>query len=566
MHHDVAYDPTFGHEQMRQRRYYFLCALTTGALLALCWPANGGITPLVFFAWVPLLLAEERFATSSPEERPRHFMPYALLALAIWNALTTWWLFCVREPLGTKLFSVIGPNVGNDLLMWLPWLVMRWSRWFLPGRWARVVLAIVWIAFERFHMHWDLSWPWLTLGNVFAQDPAWVQWYEFTGHLGGSLWVWAANLAVCAFLVGGGKRRSRAIVAAIVIAVPFILSELRYATFQEEGTPVEVVVVQPNIDPYEQKFALDPMVQLDAMLALAEERVTDSTALVVFPETALQEELRFDLENGQLVLYGLWENDLGRSESARRIREFIGGHPGAAVVTGMSSSYLFPEGAPLPVTARILEPLNRGFDAYNAALLVRPDSSVESYLKSKLVPGAELLPFEEYLGPISALALDLGGTTGSLGTQEEREVLAANDRVKFAPVICYESIYGDHVAAHVRKGAEFLVIMTNDAWWDDTPAYHQHLAYGALRAIETRRSIARSANTGISCFIDQRGNVRDATDWWVPEVRRGIVRSRKDLTFYAMHGDLIGMSAQWVTLVILLGLLLGAIRRVVTRR
>ena len=558
---------------MRQRRSCFLSALLTGVLLAFCWPANGGITPLVFFAWVPLLLAEERFATSPKGDRPRHFMPYVFLALAVWNALTTWWLYCVSEPMASKLFAVIGPNIGNDLLMCLPWLVMRWSRWFLPGRWVRVVLVIAWVAFERFHMHWDLSWPWLTLGNVFAGHPAWVQWYEYTGHLGGTVWVWAANLAIFhLFSVArsvaprsAGIQRASTI-AALVIAVPFLASQLRYALFQESGEPLEVVVVQPDIDPYGQKFAEDPLVQLDHMLEQAAAAITDSTALVVMPETSLQEPPRLSNENGALLFHGLWENDLGRSESVRRIRDFLYLHRGLSLVSGMSSAYLFPKDAELPVTARILEGTGRGFDAYNAALLVRGDGSFESYRKSKLVPGVELLPFEEFLGPISALALDLGGTTGSLGTQEEREVMVADKRVAFAPVICYESIYGDHVAAHVRNGARFLAIMTNDGWWDDSPAYRQHLVYGALRAIENRRSIARSANTGISCFIDQRGDVHDPTNWWVPDARRGTVLLRDDLTFYAAHGDLVGISAQWSALVILIGLLFAAVRRVLTRR
>lgn len=558
---------------MRDRRRYLLNALLTGVLLALCWPSNGGLTPLVFFAWVPLLLSEERFATSPKGERPRHFMPYVFISVAVWNALTTWWLYCVSESMGSKLFAVIGPNIGNDLLMCLPWLVMRWSRWFLSGRWVRLILVVAWTAFERFHMHWDLSWPWLTLGNVFAGHPAWIQWYEYTGHLGGTLWVWCANLAIFNMVSAPqddvlkvGRSRKAGLVGALIIGVPFLLSELRYATFTEQGEPVEVVVVQPDMDPYNQKFAEDPLVQLDVMLEQVARVVSDSTVLVVMPETSLQELPRLSDEHGTLVLHGLWENDLGHSESVRRIREFLSGHTGLSLVSGMSSAYLFPPGAELPVTARMLDGVGRGFDAYNAALLVRADGTFESYKKSKLVPGVELLPFEKYLGPISALALDLGGTTGSLGTQEEREVLVADKRIAFAPVICYESIYGDHVAAHVRNGARFLAIMTNDGWWDDSPAYRQHLVYGALRAIETRRSIARSANTGISCFIDQRGVIHDPTGWWVPDAIRGKVLLRDDLTFYVKHGDLVGIGAEWCVLVALFGLLAGAVRRGLTRR
>ena len=219
----------------------------------------------------------------------------------------------------------------------------------------------------------------------------------------------------------------------------------------------------------------------------------------------------------------------------------------------MSAARLYPPGAEHPISARVLEGMDRAFDAYNAALLVRADGSHEDYNKSKLVPGVELMPFENVLGSLAGLALDLGGTTGSLGTQEDREVmLASGEHLRLAPIICYESIYGDHVAAHVRNGANLLVIMTNDGWWGNTPGYHQHLLYGKLRAVETRRDVARSANTGISCFIDQRGDLHQPTGWWVPTAIKGTVHTRSDLTFYVRHGDYIGKGAYVASAIVLL--------------
>lgn len=551
---------------MRERRYYLLSALGCGLLLTLAWPCIGSITPLLFLAWVPLLLAEKRFTESPADGRPRNFFPYVLLAVAVWNAGCTWWLFCVREEMGTKLFTVIGPNIGNDLLMCVPWMLMRWSRRMIPGYRAQWALPLYWIAFERFHMHWDLSWPWLTLGNAFANNTPWVQWYEWTGALGGSLWVWLANLLIARWW--SGRDRRYALFACLVISVPVALSWLRYITFEEQGVPTEVVVVQPNVDPYTEKFANgQALEQLDRMLQQAEALVSDPTALVVFPETALQETPVLGGTSDRLEFSGLWENDLEGAQSVHHIRRFLVHHRGAALVTGMSSSYLFPPGAELPVTARMMEGLDRGFDAYNAALLVRPDGSTGTYHKSKLVPGVELLPFESVIGPLAgAVALDLGGTTGSLGVQEEREVMRAPGHdLAFAPIICYESIYGDHVAAHVRNGATLLVIMTNDAWWDDSPGYKQHLAYGRLRAIETRRSVARSANTGISCFIDQRGDLHDATDWWVPAVARRSLLARSDMTFFTRTGDIIGIGAEVLSTAVLLVIAALLLRRRLAR-
>jgi apolipoprotein N-acyltransferase len=553
---------------MRERSIYLSCALLSGLLWAAAWPAVGGLVPLAFFAWVPLLWAEERYANSAKGARPRNFMPYVMLALLVWNLCTTWWLFCVSESFGTRLFTLIGPNVGNVLVMSVPWLFMRIARRGFGGRGARWALLVFWVAFERFHMHWDLSWPWLTLGNVFAEHTAWIQWYEWTGHLGGTVWIWLANLAVLGVVLSKPDKARRrlvtpaALIAFLVIALPLALSFVRYATFKEEGGPVNVVLVQPNIDPYTEKFnSGDAMAQLDGMLAQAAPLIDSSTALVVMPETALQEAPTLENVNGRLVMHGLWENDLGASESVQRIHAFLGKHPGVSVITGMSSARLYGPGGPHPYTARMLRGGDRAFDAYNAALIVRPDGSFESYHKSKLVPGVEQMPFEKLLGPLGGIALDLGGTTGSLGTQKERSVLwTPGHRVGIAPTICYESIYGDHVAAHVRNGANLVVIMTNDGWWSDTPGYKQHLAYGRLRAVETRRDVARDANTGISCFVDQRGDMRQVTKWWVKATERSTVHLRSDLTFYVRHGDYIGKGAYLVSALVLLFLVVVLIR------
>src|SRR5207247_2436074 len=111
-------------------------------------------------------------------------------------------------------------------------------------------------------------------------------------------------------------------------------------------------------------------------------------------------------------------------------------------------------------------------------------------------------------------SIDLGGTSGSLGMQKERTVFKTQSTINnpqsaifIAPAICYESIYGDFLSAYIRNGAEFIAVITNDGWWGDTPGYIQHENYARLAAIEFRRDIARSANTGISCFINQKGDI-----------------------------------------------------------
>jgi apolipoprotein N-acyltransferase len=325
-------------------------------------------------------------------------------------------------------------------------------------------------------------------------------------------------------------------------------------SYRPKGKPVQVVVVQPSVDPYSEKYYSDPLVQLDTMLALAGRAMTDSTRLVILPETALQENATVDgLPDGRLELHGLWENQLGRSRSVARITTFLQEHPNAAVLAGMSSSYLFGPNEEHPVSARPLKGTDRWYESYNAAMLVQHDGTVEPYHKSKLVAFVEIMPFERFLGPLmGGYSVDLGGTTGSLGTQKEREVMSTKDSgIHAAPIICYESVFGEHVAAHVRNGATLLMIMTNDAWWGTSPGYRQHLAYGRLRAIETRRDIARSANTGTSCAIDQLGNIHQASTWWQPTALRLDLLANDRLTLFVRWGDVIGLSAVWLGLALL---------------
>ncbi|HQH19920.1 MAG TPA: apolipoprotein N-acyltransferase, partial [Bacteroidales bacterium] len=150
-------------------------------------------------------------------------------------------------------------------------------------------------------------------------------------------------------------------------------------------------------------------------------------------------------------------------------------------------------------------------------------------------------------------ALDLGGIVGSLGIQNERSVFTSNDgKIKAAPVICYESIYGEFVSKYVRNGANVICIITNDGWWENTAGYKQHFEYARLRAIENRKNIIQSANTGISGFINQRGDVIQKTSWWKEEVLKDNVFLNDQKTIYVRYGDYIARTSYYMSLAIIL--------------
>jgi apolipoprotein N-acyltransferase len=389
-------------------------------------------------------------------------------------------------------------------------------------------LAVFFTAFEYFHFNWDLSWPWLALGNVFAWQPKMVQFYEFTGVLGGSLWIWIANIILFGIAIKLWKLKrffkfSWSGVAKIsVIILPLIISFVMYRMYQEKGDDVEVVIVQPNIDPYSEQYELNPVVATERMLNLAQTKITSNTRLILTPESMIQEYV--------------WEHQMAQSPSLRAIQNFLSRYDSLEMIAGLSSYNLVSERT---IAARPYG--NQYYEAHNMAMLVGKEAYSQKYYKSKLTPGVEIMPFVKHLPFLEKLALDMGGTVGTLGISENREVFRSQYGTPlFSPVICYESIYGDFVKGFVKNGAQFLCIITNDGWWGNTPGHRQHARYARLRAIETRRDIARCANTGISCFINQRGDVSQTTPYWEEIAISQTIKANDEITFYVKYGDYIG--------------------------
>jgi len=156
---------------------------------------------------------------------------------------------------------------------------------------------------------------------------------------------------------------------------------------------------------------------------------------------------------------------------------------------------------------------------------------------------------------LSFLSINLGGVSGSLGSDKEALVFNAGNKPNLAPLICYESVFSGHVAQFCRKGAEILLVITNDGWWRDTDGYKQHMHYASLRAIENRREVLRSANTGITCRIDKLGRIQEQTSWWEKDIIAVDVYPFQNMTFYATYGDYLGRLASFMGVFFILGML-----------
>ena len=522
-------------------KLFFTCL--TGLLLSFAWPTSE-LAPLLFIGFVPLLFVLDKICEDNRKRKGLRHFGTVYLALLIWNVGTTWWVYYSSD------WGAIAAFVFNTLFMSI---IFHFS-YFTRKRWGSLIgnisLIIFWVAFEYLHLSWELSWPWLTLGFGFATYTSWVQWYEYTGVLGGSIWVLTVNILIFRLIKHRltdksfqWKKRIAGILALIII--PIGLSSLIYYTYKEKSSPVNIVVVQPNFDPYHEKFNISDAEKLDMMLTLAAPMVDRTTDYIIFPETALPE--------------AVWEDYLNETPNIKTIKEFIKPFPKLNFVCGMGSERKFNKGEKLSETARQSETNpDVYYDDYNASFQIDNSGKIQIYHKSKLVPGVEKMPYPKIFSFLGKYAIQLGGTSGSYGTQDDRTVFnSINGKWKIGTAICYESIYGDFLSGYLKNGADLLFIITNDGWWHDTPGYKQHCNYGRLTAIEFRRSIARSANTGISCFINQRGDMQQATKWWQPAVIKQSINANSEITFYAKHGDYLGKIAAVLSIGTLLFLVLG---------
>jgi apolipoprotein N-acyltransferase len=497
-----------------------------------------GFAPIIFFAFVPLLILEQRITVSDVVKKSRAVFGYSYLSFFIWNAISTWWIW--NATAGGAIMAI----AANSLLMSLVFLFYHKTKNKIGHKYAPFIFSAYWISFEYLHLHWDISWTWLNLGNVFSNYYNLVQWYEYTGVFGGALWIIATNFLVLRLydLHFSSDRKTSLIrknsaALILLILVPVICSvivKFVSKTFYKGGG-TDVVIVQPNIDPYNEKFSGNFMQQLDKMLQLALQKVDSNTSYLVFPETALTE--------------SIWENDFKQTYSYSALKKYVKKFPRLKIIIGANTWKAY-EGKEKPsLTARKFEREEGYYDVFNTAIQIDNSDSVQIYHKSKLVPGVEKMPFPQVLGFLESLAIKMGGSTGSLGVQDEPSVFYADDKRTIAPIICYESIYGGYVGDYVNKSAGLLFIITNDGWWGDTPGYKQHLSYASLRAIETRRWIARSANTGISCFINPQGEATQQTAWWQQAVVKEQLYFSNYITFYTLFGDYIAFFAVVATIV-----------------
>jgi apolipoprotein N-acyltransferase len=513
-------------------------SILSGVLLTLAWPVSP-LTPLIVIAWLPLL-----WIADTPLKR-NSFLGYSFLCLLVWNTGTTWWMWNSTD-IGT-----IAAILVNTSFMTVPWM----GYYFFKKRLGKIAgyfsLVLCWMTFEYIHLNWQLSWPWLTLGNAFASHPDWVLWYAYTGVAGGSLLIIITNLLAYEIFLAIRKKTPPAFwLKKLAVLLCFPISMLLYYlihagnTLRTANAKHNVVIVQPNIDPYGKFSAVATSSQIAGLISLSEQYADTATELIVWPETAMSA--------------ADWQENISTNPFYQPIFDFLKRHPGITICSGIET---FKNYGPTKATISARKTDNGNyFDAMNAAVAIKTKQPLLFYNKSKLVPGVESLPdFLYFMAPVFE---KFGGSTGGYGKSTESAVFTVSgNEYKMAPIICYESVYGEYVGSYVQKGANILCIMTNDGWWGNTPGHKQHFQYARLRAIETGRWVARSANTGISAVIDPQGKILETLPWDKAAAIKYAIPVEESLTFYVRNGDYIYRILSVLMILLIIWQVFGILRK-----
>jgi len=550
---------------MKQRLYKLLLSLLSGALLWASWYPHG-FTFIIFVAFVPVFFLSDQLLVQKRGFAFWQGLRVSFPAFLFWNTSVTWWIWN-STPSGAVIAIVL-----NSFFMSCVFGAWQWVKKLnLPKIAIPLVFIALWCSWEFLHLNWQINWPWLHLGNVFAANPKIVQWYEYTGTFGGTIWVLAVNFFVYGFIckqmtqnkqdnksvkIFSNLRHLHAntilITLIIIILLPILISLVIFKTYKiNQGSGIETVIVQQNIDPWTEQYEKSNTELAQLIIETAAPKITPKTALLICSESALSHTINEE------QLYNL---KIYPDESFQLFEELFQQYPQLNIVLGLSTVAFFDS----KVSAASRKKISGDFVEYYNSSCLYNKKNLELYHKSRLVPGVERMPYTQIFGFLENLAVDLGGISGSLGVDVEQRTLTANTNqgiVKVGAPICYESIFGELFSEFVSNGAQLMCVISNDAWWGNTSGYKQHFEMSRLRAIETRRYVLRAANTGISAFIDPLGIDWQKTDYETRTAIAQTVYPNNEITFYTKHGDYLARIMIGISILVMLMLLVTKICR-----
>ncbi len=512
-----TYDP--GDQSISRGREYLLLILS-GGTLALAFPPVD-FTPAAFLSLVPFFYVLRRTRVTGFWSA---FRPGLVAGVSFFIPLLYWLVFLssmeVDNPVlmsGPLLLLVVLESLYWGLFSTGASCLRRWSR--VP---AWVYLPILWVACEQIRSLFVLGFTWGALGYAGVDtNPVPAQFASLTGVLGVSFWMVLVNALLLEALLARGRRRSSlSLACAVVFIVPWVHGALVMRAGLPDDTPtIRVAVVQPNVaaarkwEPEYKDMSFEVLGKLTRLAA------RQSPDLVVWPETAAPAYLLREPEYMAKVV-----------DVAREV--------GAPILTGCPD---------LDYDRRLKQVVPR-----NSVVLVTPEGEVAGkYDKIHLVPFGEAIPFQTVFPILKRVNFG------------EADFVPGEDRVvfdtggaRFSVLICFEAIFPRLARQFVDRGARLLVNVTNDVWYGRTSMPFQHAAMAVMRSIENRRSLARSANSGVSLVTDPFGRIISRLGIFQRGVIVEDVPMVESTSFYSRRGDVFA----WATVILSLALVLASAR------
>jgi apolipoprotein N-acyltransferase len=462
--------------------------LVSGLLLALSFPPFDLVFP-PFIALIPIFIFVRR-----TDGNRRLALGGLLMGVFFWTSLLYW----------VTIFSAVGfialvLYLSAYTIIFFLGLRLFWIRGHLP---IWLIAPPLWVVLEHLRAVGELAFTWGQLSYALTYHPVLFQGDDLSGPYGLSYWIVLVNALIYAVIVREGRRRALAMLA--LTTVIFLPLDYGYYCLGRKdlnsGEEITISLIQPNID-QDRKWSpafRDSTSQILEGLSLT--ALHSRPDLIVWPETAVPAYIRHN------AVY----------------RDRVAGLAKASSV-------------PFLVGAQDYERVGeKRYLVYNSAFLFHADGGMDDrvYNKIRLVPFGEKIPFEDRFPILKDIDYEGGHFTAG-----DDFTIFDIDGKRFGVLICFESTFPELSREFCRRGAGFLLNITNDAWFLKTSAPYQHASALPLRAVENRIYIGRAANTGITMIVDPFGRVVKSTPIFTRMLISGKIRARSSDTFYRRHGD-----------------------------
>lgn len=540
---------------VNKRLRTLLLIILSGSLLGVSFPPF----KTWFFVYFGLMVLLYLVISSG---RLRQAFGRTYLAILIFNEITLYWISGWHSDDTFLKIGGVATVIVHSLFMLIP-LMVTYGVSRINKEAAIFSFPFIWVGYEYLDNIWQFAFPWLELGNTETYNLTRIQIAEITGVHGLSFMICAVSVLLYytyyrifskSWKPSSPKAVLMLIAALIIFLLPNFYGSYRlnsvdntgYYDLSDTSKVVNTAVVQTNTDPFK-KWGGDHNQLLDTYISSLNEGLKFSPDMLILHETSTP-------------YYFLDDYNMLKTKRFFDLADSSGKY----IFMGIPHRYYYKDTDEIPSDYRTSSESKRKFDVFNSAILIEPHkhySSFKIHKKVKLVPFSERIPYQEkvpFLKKWFTWGVGISGwQIGREQTVFELKDSAKGINTRFAGLICYESVFSEFVSEFVKKGAEYIIIVTNDGWWGDNSGPEQHNQYAVLRAVENRKWIVRCAQTGVSCFVDPLGNIYDKIPYWNTGVIDRNITANNEITFYTANGDITGKAGVIVFIFSLLAVIIN---------